>query len=48
MSSTKTQLSVDQTYEISGVTLTGQEILDNAIDAAFLKGKLSRLLGDSE
>jgi hypothetical protein len=42
MSSTKLQL--DQVYNIDGVELTGEEIRDAIIDAAFLKGKLSELL----
>jgi hypothetical protein len=42
MSSTK--LSLDQVYNIDGVTVTGEEIRDAIIDAAFLKGKLSELL----
>lgn len=43
MSSTK--LFLDETYTIDGVTLTGEEIRDAIIDAAFLKGRLSELLG---
>ena len=43
MSSTK--LFLDQEYVIDGVELTGEEIRDAIIDAAFLKGKLSELLG---
>jgi hypothetical protein len=42
MSSTK--LSLNQVYNIDGVELTGEEIRDAVIDAAFLKGKLSELL----
>jgi hypothetical protein len=38
------QLFLDQTYTIDGVELTGEEIRDAVIDAAFLKGKLSELL----
>ena len=45
---TTTKLFLDQSYVIDGVELTGEEIRDAVIDAAFLKGKLSRLLGDSE
>ena len=40
-----TKLSLDQTYTLDGVELTGEEIRDAVIDAAFLKGKLSALLG---
>jgi hypothetical protein len=43
MSSTK--LSLNQVYNIDGVELTGEEIRDAVIDAAFLKGKLGQLLG---
>jgi hypothetical protein len=43
MNSTKLQL--DQVYNIDGVEVTGEEIRDAIIDAAFLKGKLSELLG---
>ena len=43
MSSTK--LFLDETYTIDGVTVTGEEIRDAIIDAAFLKGRLSELLG---
>jgi len=43
MSSQK--LFLDQSYVIDGVELTGEEIRDAIIDAAFLKGKLSELLG---
>ena len=46
MSSTK--LFLEETYTIDGVTLTGREIRDAVIDAAFLKGKLSQLLGDDD
>jgi hypothetical protein len=38
------QLFLDQTYTIDGVEVTGEEIRDAIIDAAFLKGKLSQLL----
>lgn len=44
MSTNSTQLFLDQTYTIDGVTVTGEEIRDSIIDAAFLKGKLSELL----
>ena len=40
-----TKLFLDQSYVIDGITLTGEEIRDAIIDAAFLKGKLSALLG---
>jgi hypothetical protein len=40
-----TQLFLDQEYLIDGVKVTGEEIRDAIIDAAFLKGKLSQLLG---
>ena len=43
MSSTK--LFLDETYTIDGVTVTGEQIRDAIIDAAFLKGRLSQLLG---
>ena len=43
MSSTK--LFLEETYTIEGVTVTGEEIRDAIIDAAFLKGRLSELLG---
>lgn len=43
MSSTK--LFLDETYTIDGVTVTGEQIRDAIIDAAFLKGRLSELLG---
>jgi len=43
MSSTK--LFLEETYTIDGVTVTGEEIRDAIIDAAFLKGRLSELLG---
>ena len=43
MSSTK--LHLDENYTIDGVEITGAEIRDAIIDAAFLKGKLSELLG---
>ena len=39
-----TQLFLDQHYVIDGVELTGEEIRDAVIDAAFLKGKLSEIL----
>ena len=39
------QLFLDQEYEIDGVKVTGEQIRDSIIDAAFLKGKLSELLG---
>jgi hypothetical protein len=42
MNSTKLQL--DQVYNIDGVEVTGEEIRDAIIDAAFLKGKLSEIL----
>ncbi len=42
---TPTKLFLDQTYTLDGVELTGEEIRDAVIDAAFLKGKLSQLLG---
>jgi hypothetical protein len=38
------QLFLDQHYVIDGVEVTGEEIRDAIIDAAFLKGKLSQLL----
>ena len=38
------QLFLDQTYTIDGVEVTGEEIRDAIIDAAFLKGKLSEIL----
>ena len=44
MSST-TQLFLDQEYILDGVELTGEEIRDAVIDAAFLKSRLSQLLG---
>ena len=40
-----TKLQLDQVYTLDGVELTGEEIRDAVIDAAFLKGKLSQLLG---
>ena len=40
-----TKLQLDQVYTLDGVELTGEEIRDAVIDAAFLKGKLSSLLG---
>jgi hypothetical protein len=40
-----TKLQLDQVYTLDGVELTGEEIRDAVIDAAFLKGKLSALLG---
>jgi hypothetical protein len=40
-----TKLQLDQTYTLDGVELTGEEIRDAVIDAAFLKGKLGQLLG---
>ena len=40
-----TKLFLDQSYVIDGITLTGEEIREAVIDAAFLKGKLSALLG---
>ena len=40
-----TKLFLNESYEIDGVTVTGEEIKDALIDAAFLKGKLSELLG---
>jgi hypothetical protein len=40
-----TQLQLDQVYTLDGVELTGEEIRDAVIDAAFLKGKLGQLLG---
>ena len=43
--SSPTKLFLDQQYIIDGVELTGEEIRDAVIDAAFLKGKLSALLG---
>jgi hypothetical protein len=39
-----TKLFLDQVYNIDGVELTGEEIRDAIIDAAFLKGKLSEIL----
>ena len=43
MSSTK--LFLEETYTIDGVTMTGEQIRDAIIDAAFLKGRLNELLG---
>ena len=45
---TSTKLFLDGNYIIDGVELTGEEIRDAVIDAALLKGKLSKLLGDAE
>jgi hypothetical protein len=42
---TPNKLFLDQEYVLDGVTLTGEQIRDAVIDAAFLKGKLSDLLG---
>ncbi|MBQ8018659.1 MAG: hypothetical protein IJ258_11275 [Methanobrevibacter sp.] len=42
---TTSKLFLDQSYVIDGVELTGEEIRDAIIDAAFLKGRLSELLG---
>ena len=42
---TPTKLFLDQEYILDGVELTGEEIRDAVIDAAFLKGRLSQLLG---
>ena len=39
-----TKLFLDQEYEIDGVKVTGEQIRDSIIDAAFLKGKLSEIL----
>jgi hypothetical protein len=39
------KLFLEETYTIDGVTITGEEIRDAIIDAAFLKGKLAELLG---
>ena len=43
MSSTK--LFLDEVYTIDGVEVTGEQIRDAIIDATFLKGRLSELLG---
>jgi hypothetical protein len=40
-----TKLFLDGHYIIDGVELTGEEIRDAVIDAAFLKGRLNELLG---
>ena len=40
-----TRLHKEETYVIDGVTLTGEDIIDAVIDAAFLKGKLSEVVG---
>lgn len=45
MSTPTKQLFLDETYTIDGVELTGEQIRDAVIDAAFLKGKLSNLIG---
>ena len=45
---TSSKLFLDQSYVIDGVTVSGEEIRDAIIDAAFLKGKLSQLLGDDD
>lgn len=41
-----TKLFLDQVYTLDGVTVTGEELRDALIDAALLKGKLSKMLGD--
>ena len=43
MSSKK--LFLNETYTLDGVTVTGEEIKEALIDQAFLKGRLSELLG---
>ena len=43
MSSKK--LFLNETYTLDGVTVTGKEIKEALIDQAFLKGRLSELLG---
>jgi hypothetical protein len=40
-----TTLFLEETYTIDGVTMTGEQIRDAIIDAAFLKGRLNELLG---
>ena len=40
-----TKLFLEETYTVDGITLTGEEIRDAIIDAAFLKGRLTELLG---
>jgi hypothetical protein len=40
-----TKLFLEETYTIDGVTMTGEQIRDAIIDAAFLKGKLAELIG---
>lgn len=43
------KLFLDEHYTIDGVTVTGEEIRDNIIEAHILKRKLSHLLrGDEE
>lgn len=39
------KLFLEETYPIDGVTMTGEQIRDAIIDAAFLKGRLNELLG---
>ena len=39
-----TRLHKEEVYVIDGVTLTGEDIIDAVIDAAFLKGKLSDMI----
>ena len=39
------KLFLNETYTLDGVTVTGEEIKDALIDQAFLKGRLSELLG---
>lgn len=38
------KLFLEESYTIDGVTVTGEEIRDNIIEAYILKGKLSKLL----
>ena len=45
MNTNSKKLFLDQSYEIDGVTVTGEEIKEALIDQAFLKGRLSELLG---
>ena len=38
------QLILENEYTIDGISMTGEQIRDNIIEASILKGELSRLL----
>ena len=45
MSANSKKLFLEEHYVLDGVEVTGEQIKDALIDQAFLKGRLSELLG---